>query len=325
MGIKKQSDSLVDTLSEDLINSSEIEGVYLHPDSVRSSISRKLGLENDGMLKEDHYVDGLVDVMLDAIGNCGSPLTADRLFGWHAALFPTGRSGMYKIAVGEWRSGDSPMQVVSGVMGSQKVHYEAPASDRVGEMMDVFMEWANTESLPPFLMAAVAHLWFLTIHPFDDGNGRISRTIADMLISRAEDGGSRYFSVSAEINRNKRRYYEILETTQKRGLDITEWILWFLDITGQAMGAALSKVDRVLEKARYWDRFREVEINERQHKVINRLWDGFDGKLTTMKWAKICHVSQDTALRDIKDLIAKGMLLRGSDGGRSSYYLLSEE
>lgn len=216
------------------------------------------------------------------------------------------------------------MQVVSGALGHERIHYEAPASVDVPAEMEKMMEWCNTADHSPFIMAGVIHLWFVTVHPFDDGNGRISRTLADMLLARLDTDFSRYYSMSAEINRNKKAYYEILERTQKGDLDITEWLLWFFDCLERAIVRASSAVERTVEKAAYWDRFRDVEINERQRKIINRLWDGFDGKLTSSKWAKICRCSQDTALRDINDLISKGMLRNSGEGGRSSNYLLSE-
>ena len=322
LGFSEQCRSLLFAMTEELINSSEIEGVVLNPNSVRSSIARRLGIEDDGLLVEDHYVEGLIDVMLDAVRNCRAPLTDERLFGWHAALFPLGRSGMHRITVADWRKGEEPMQVVSGALGHEKIHYEAPSSDDVPAEMERLIRWCNNDCLPPFIMAAVAHLWFVTIHPFDDGNGRISRTLADMLLSRLDTNSARYYSMSAEINRNKKAYYEILERTQKSDLDITEWILWFFDCLEKAITRASGVIKRTLEKAAYWDKFRDIAINERQRKVINRLWDGFEGKLTSSKWAKICSCSQDTALRDINDLISKNMLRNSGEGGRSANYIL---
>lgn len=324
LGFNEKSQLMLSSMTDELISSSEIEGVTLDPRSVRSSIARRLGVESDGLLAEDHYVEGLVDVMLDAIHNCRVPLTEERFFGWHAALFPTGRSGMYKITVADWRQGEEPMQVVSGAFGHERVHYEAPPTCKVAEEMNRLIEWFNTTSQSPFIVSAVAHLWFVTIHPFDDGNGRISRTMADMALARIDESPTRYYSISAEINRNKKAYYDILERIQKGDLDITEWILWFFSCLEGAIGRASGILERTLQKASYWNRFGCVEINERQRKVINRLWDGFEGKLTSSKWAKICGCSQDTALRDINDLIAKGMLLDSGEGGRSANYLLSE-
>lgn len=324
LGFNDKCHSLLSAMTEELISSSEIEGVLLNPNSVRSSIARRLGIEDDGLLVEDHYVEGLVDVMLDAVRNCQEPLTEERLFGWHAALFPLGRSGMHRITVADWRKGEEPMQVVSGAFGQEKVHYEAPASADVPVEMERLISWCNNTGLSPFIMAAVAHLWFVTVHPFDDGNGRISRTLSDMLLARLDVDSARYYSMSAEINRNKKAYYEILERTQKGGLDITEWLLWFFDCLEKAITRASGVIERTLEKAVYWDHFRDVDINERQRKVINRLWDGFEGKLTSSKWAKICSCSQDTALRDINDLISKGMLRNSGEGGRSANYILPE-
>ncbi len=311
-------------MTEELISSSEIEGVLLNPNSVRSSIARRLGIEDDGLLVEDHYVEGLVDVMLDAVRNCSESLTDERLFDWHAALFPFGRSGMHRITVADWRKGEEPMQVVSGAFGHEKVHYEAPPSDVVPAEMEQLIGWCNSANQSPFIMAAVAHLWFVTVHPFDDGNGRISRTLADMLLARLDEESARYYSMSAEINRNKKAYYEVLERTQKGNLDITEWMLWFFGCLENAIVRASGIIERTLQKAAYWDEFRDVDINERQRKVVNRLWDGFEGKLTSSKWAKICSCSQDTALRDINDLISKGMLRNSGEGGRSANYLLPE-
>ena len=324
LGFGSRSRAQLDAMADELICSSAIEGVSLSVNSVRSSIARRLGIEYDGLLAEDHYVDGLVDVMLDAMKNCREPLAAERMFGWHAALFPTGYSGRIRITVADWRRGDEPMQVVSGAIGFEKVHYEAPASSDVPAEMARFIEWCDSAELSPFMMAAIAHLWFVTIHPFDDGNGRLSRTLADMFMARLSDGGARYYSVSAEINRRKNEYYDVLERTQKGPLDITDWLLWFFGCVEQAILRVSASVARTKEKAAFWDRYRDVEVNERQRKVINRLWDGFEGKLTSGKWAKMCHCSQDTALRDITDLLSKGMLRDSGEGGRSANYLLNE-
>lgn len=322
LGFKDKSRSLLSALTDELLSSSEIEGVRLNPESVRSSIANKLGIENNGLLVEDHYVEGLVDVMFDAIHNKCAPISAERLFDWHAALFPLGRRGMYKITVADWRKGEEPMQVVSGAFGHEKVHYVAPSSDMVPAEMSKLIEWCNTADFSPFIMAAVAHLWFVTIHPFDDGNGRISRTLSDMFLARLDDSYMRCYSMSAEINRNKKAYYDILEKTQKGSLDITEWILWFFSCLENAVTRASATIDTSLQKAQFWERYSEIPINERQRKVINKLCDGFEGKLTSSKWAKICSCSQDTALRDINDLISKGMLRDSGEGGRNAHYLL---
>lgn len=323
LGFREKTNSMVSALSSELLNSSEIEGMQLNPKSVRSSIARRLGLVESNMIAEDHYVEGLVDVMMDAVNNCREPLKAERLFNWHAALFPTGRSGMHPITVAHWRKGEEPMRVVSGAIGRENVHFEAPRSDLVLALMKDFFEWSLNSDVSPFLQAAVSHLWFVTIHPFDDGNGRISRTISDYFLSRLDDEPTRYYSISAQINKEKKAYYEILEKAQKGSMDITEWLLWFFQCVENAIADALDAISTTLEKANFWEKFRDVEINERQRKIINRLWDGFDGHLTSSKWAKICHCSQDTALRDINDLLAKGLLVKSASSGRSSHYMLS--
>ena len=322
IGFENQSQTQLSALTEDLLNSSAIEGIVLNAQSVRSSIARHLGLESDGTLREDHYVEGLVNVMMDALTDNKAPLSEERLFGWHSALFPYGRSGGLIITVADWRKGEEPMQVVSGAFGHEKIHYQAPPSEIVPIEMEKFFEWCNSENHSPFIKAAIAHLWFSTIHPFDDGNGRIGRTITDMFLSRL-DGGGRYYSMSAQINREKSRYYSILEETQKGTLDITPWLLWFFSCLKGAINRTLIITERAVEKTRYWEKHRLTEVNERQRKIINRLWDGFDGKLTTSKWAKICHCSQDTALRDINDLIAKNMLNDSGEKGRATNYILT--
>lgn len=324
LGLNVRNSSSLQAITDELIYSSEIEGVMLNPQSVRSSIARHLGIDYDGVPAENHYIEGLVEVTLDAIRNCDEPLTAERLFRWHIALFPFGCSGMTAITTGNWRQGKEPMQVVSGALGKERVHYEAPPSEGIGKEMENLIEWCNNFEASPFLKSAIAHLWFVTIHPFDDGNGRIGRTIADMLLSIADTPNNRYYSISTEINRSKKEYYEILERTQKGDLDITEWVLWYFEAINKAIRSSLKSIERTLEKSRYWENFQDVKINERQRKVINRLWDGFEGKLTTSKWAKICRCSQDTALRDINDLIARNMLRKSPEGGRSASYLLAE-
>lgn len=320
-GFDNKSETRLSVFTDDLLNSSAIEGIVLNADSVRSSIARHLGMEQDGMLQEDHYVDGLVNVMMDAVTNNGAPLSEERLFGWHSALFPYGRSGGVRITVADWRKGEEPMQVVSGPLGHEKIHYTAPPSESVPAEIKRFINWCNSANHSPFIKAAIAHLWFVTIHPFDDGNGRISRTIADMFLSQV-DGSGRYYSMSAQINREKNTYYSVLEETQKGSLDVTKWLLWFFTCLEKAISRTIDIAARTVEKARYWETHRHTEVNERQRKIINRLWDGFEGKLTTSKWAKICHCSQDTALRDINDLIAKNMLRNSGEKGRASNYTL---
>lgn len=326
LGFDIQSSTSLNIMTEDVLRSSEIEGVILNSDKVRSSIARHLGIETVGLPYPDHYTEGVVQVMMDAVRNNDQPLTHERLFNWHAAIFPTGRSGIYPIQVGAYRTGDEPMQIVSGAMGKEKVHYEAPPSEAVPRMMDEFLDWFNKETdIDPVLKAAVAHLWFVAIHPFDDGNGRLTRTLTDMLLARADGFPLRFYSMSAEILREKKSYYEILEKTTTGSTDITLWLNWFLQIMKSAICRSEATVKRVMQKTSFWQRHREISLNERQVKMVNLLWDGFEGKLTTSKWAKITKASQATALRDITDLIDKGVLVAASDGGRSTNYLLKEE
>lgn len=326
LGFEIQNKTSLDVMTEDVLRSSEIEGEMLNADRVRSSIARHLGIEVEGLPEPDHYTEGVVQVMIDAVRSQDKSLTHERLFNWHAGLFPTGRSGMYPITVGAYRVGTEPMQVVSSAMGREKVHYEAPASDAVPAMMDDFIAWVNEDNgVDPVLKAAVAHLWFVAIHPFDDGNGRLTRTITDMLLAKADGMPHRFYSMSAEILKERKAYYEILEKTTTGTMDITEWLEWFLKTMKAAILHAETTVYRVVKTSSFWQRHREVSMNERQVKVINRLWDGFEGKLTTSKWAKMTKTSQATALRDITDLIEKGILVAAEDGGRSSNYLLKDE
>lgn len=315
--------AMLDTLTADITKSSEIEGEILNRDQVRSSVARHLGIETEGLPEADRYVDGVVQLMLDATQNYMQPLTYERLFNWHAALFPTGRSGAYKITVADWRQGAEPMQVISGAMGKEKVQYQAPDSDNVPNQMKMFLDWANdVQKIDPVLKAAIAHLWFVTIHPFDDGNGRMARTIMDLFLARADEMPHRFYSMSAEILKQRKGYYEILEKTQKGGLDITDWLEWFLDCLEAALIDTEKSISTVLQKAVFWDKHRLVPMNERQIKMVNLLWDGFDGKLTSSKWGKITKSSADTALRDIQDLIAKGVLCKTDERGRSTNYEL---
>ncbi|BEG98887.1 Fic family protein [Bacteroides sedimenti] len=324
LGFDLQNSAMLDALTADITTSSEIEGEILNSDQVRSSVARHLGIEIEGLPEVDRYVDGVVQVMIDATQKYMQPLTAERLFNWHAALFPTGRSGAYKITVADWRQGSEPMQVISGTMGREKVHYQAPDSDNVSYQMQLFLDWANeSQQIDPVLKAAIAHLWFVTVHPFDDGNGRISRTISDLFLARADEMPHRFYSMSAEIRKQRRGYYEILEKTQKGGLDITGWLEWFLDCLESALLDTERAVGTVLQKAAFWDVHRSVSMNERQIKMVNLLWDGFEGKLTSSKWGKITKCSPDTALRDIQDLMAKGVLRKTDEGGRSTNYELT--
>lgn len=327
LGFDLKNSAMLDALTVEITKSSEIEGEILNSEQVRSSVARHLGIEMEGLPEADRYVDGVVQLMMDATQNYMAPLTEERLFDWHAALFPTGRSGIYKITVADWRKGEEPMQVISGAMGKEKVHYQAPDSKDVPEQMQLFFDWANdNQRLDPVLKAAIAHLWFVTIHPFDDGNGRISRTITDLFLARADEMPHRFYSMSAEIRRQRKEYYEVLEKTQRGGLDITGWLEWFLDCLEAALLHTETSIDMVLRKAAFWDRFRLTTMNERQVKMVNRLWDGFEGKLTSSKWGKMAKCSADTALRDIQDLIAKGVLRKAEEGGgRSTNYELTTE
>jgi len=325
LGFEIQNKTSLDVMTEEIVRSSEIEGEILNSDKVRSSIARKLGIEVEGLLNADNYTEGIVQVMIDAVRGSEKSLTHERLFNWHAALFPTGRSGIYPITVAAYRVGKEPMQVISGAMGKEKVHYEAPGSEDVPAMMDEFLSWVNADNnIDPVLKAAIAHMWFVAIHPFDDGNGRLTRTITDMLLAKADGMPHRFYSMSAQILKEKKAYYEILERTTTGSTDITAWLEWFLLTMKSAILYSEHIVQRVVKKASFWQKNREVAMNERQVKVINRLWDGFEGKLTTSKWAKMTKTSQATALRDITDLIDKGILVVSDDGGRSTNYLLKD-
>ena len=324
LGFGVHSTAMLDTLSEDIVSSSEIEGVSLDREEVRSSVARHLGLETEGLPGASHYVEGVVEVMMDAVTNANATLTTERLFGWHSALFPMGRSGAWTIVVGDWRKSAEPMQVVSGPMGKEKVHFQAPDSSDVPGQMDRFLKWVNEEhDIDPVLKAGIAHLWFVTIHPFEDGNGRMARTITDMLMTRADELPHRFYSISAEILERRSQYYDVLEMTQNGNMDITDWIMWFLDTVAASIEKADTKVQAAIEKAKFWDEKGNVEMNDRQRKLINRLLDGFFGKLTSGKWAKIAKCSSDTALRDINDLIKKGVLKKTDAGGRSASYELT--
>lgn len=325
LGFDLQKEAELETLTLDVLKSTEIEGEFLDPEQVRSSVARHLGLDISGLVPSDRHVDGVVEMILDATLQCEKPLTADRLFDWHAALFPTGRSGMHKIVVGNWRDdATGPMQVVSGPMGRERVHFQAPDAGILSREMLDFIEWFNQKGqLDPVIKAAIAHLWFVTIHPFDDGNGRIARAIADMQLARADGSNQRFYSMSAQIRLERKRYYDILEVTQKGNLDVTDWLVWFLDCLTAALEATERTLARVLNKARFWEQHRATALNDRQRLMINKLFDGFEGKLNTSKWAKIAKCSSDTALRDIQDLIEKGMLEKEAAGGRSTHYILT--
>lgn len=326
LGFDLRNEALLDTLTLDVLKSSEIEGEILNPDQVRSSIARKLGMEIAGAVDSDRNVEGVVEMMLDATQNCFQPLTADRLFDWHAALFPTGRSGMYKITVADWRKDTTgPMQVVSGALGKEKVHFQAPHSDLLEKEMTQFLDWFNNDKKTDLVLkAAIAHLWFVTIHPFDDGNGRITRAITDMLLAQSDKSNQRFYSLSAQIRLERKQYYEMLEKTQKGDLNITNWIVWFLTCLSNALKSTETVLTKVLFKADFWRKHSETIINERQKKILNMLLDGFDGKLTSSKWAKMTKCSKDSAVRDINDLILKSILQKEAAGGRSTNYELIE-
>jgi len=326
LGFDLRNEALLDTLTLDVLKSSEIEGEFLNPDQVRSSIARRLGMEIAGSVESDRDVDGVVEMMLDATQNCFKPLTTDRLFNWHAALFPTGRSGMYKITVANWRKdATGPMQVVSGGFGKEKVHFEAPDSLLIEKEMMLFLDWFNNYVKTELVLkAAIAHLWFVTIHPFEDGNGRITRALTDMLLAQSDKSNQRFYSMSAQIRIERKEYYEILEKTQKGSLDITEWIIWFLECLINSLKSTDSVLIRILFKANFWTKHAKTFINERQKKLLNMLLDGFDGKLTSSKWAKIAKCSKDTAIRDINDLIDKTILQKETAGGRSTNYELKK-
>lgn len=324
LGFDLRSEAHLRTLTEDVIKSSEIEGEVLEREQVRSSLARRLGLELGGLVTADRHVEGVVEMMLDATGTFDQPLTEARLCAWHAALFPTGYSGMTRIRVGAWRDDHTgPMQVVSGPIGKEKVHYEAPPAARVAGEMACFLRWFETpDDTDPLLRAGLAHLWFVTVHPFDDGNGRIARAIADMALARSEHTGQRFYSLSTQIRRERDTYYRLLETTQKGELEVTAWLEWFLDCLLRAIEGAGETLAVVLDKARFWERFAKAPLNERQIKVLNRVLDGFEGKLTSSKYAKLVKCSQDTAYRDILDLIERGALCKDASGGRSTSYSL---
>jgi Fic family protein len=311
-------------LTEDVIKTSEIEGEHLSLESVRSSIARRLGVDIGALAPVDRHVEGVVEMVLDATANGQSPITRERLFGWHAAIFPSGYAGMSKISVGAWRDdATGPMQVVSGPIGRQRVHFEAPPADQLETEIEAFLKWANGPARePPLIKAGLAHLWFVTLHPFDDGNGRIARAVGDLFLARADGSPQRFYSLSAQIQRERKAYYDILERTQRSSLDVTAWLMWFLDTLHQAVSEAQLTIDAVLAKTRFWQRWATTPLNARQVKLINRLLDGFDGKLTSSKWAVIAKCSPDTALRDITDLLTHDVLRKTNAGGRSTSYEL---
>lgn len=326
LGFGLQAEATLKTLTLEILKSSEIEGEILDADQVRSSIARKLGIDIAGLIQADRFVEGVVEMMLDATQHFEVPLSEDRLFGWHAALFPTGRSGIHKIVTGAWRDNPShdPMQVVSGPLGREKVHYEAPPAELLSDEMKKFLNWFNSnDGNDPVLKAAIAHLWFVTIHPFDDGNGRIARAITDLLLARADGTSQRFYSMSAQIRKERNAYYDILEQTQKSDLNITPWLEWFLQCLSRALFASEETLSVVLKKAAFWKQHEKTIFNSRQVLMLNKILDGFEGKLTTSKWAKIAKTSPDTALRDIQDLMDKSVLQKENARGRSTNYVLT--
>lgn len=326
VGMALRNQASLAALTEDVVKTSAIEGERLDVESVRSSIARRLGVDIGALAPVDRHVEGVVEMVLDATANCRAPVSRERLFAWHAALFPTGYSAVSKNKVGAWRDDASgPMQVVSGPIGRQRVHFEAPPAERLEAETSQFLDWLNDASNdPPLLKAGLGHLWFVTLHPFDDGNGRIARAIGDLLLARADGSPQRFYSLSAQIQRERMAYYEMLERTQKRSMDVTEWLAWFLDTLHRAVDQAQHTLDAVLTKVRFWRHWATTPSNERQVKLLDRLLDGFEGKLTTSKWAAIAKCSPDTALRDINDLLARGVLRKTDAGGRSTRYELND-
>ncbi len=324
LGFDQQDEAVLNTLTLEIVKSSEIEGEILDLEQVRSSVARRLGIELAGAIESERHIDGIVEMMLDATQRYSLPITKDRLFGWHSLLFPTGWSNMYKITVADWRKDSTgPMQVVSGAMGKEKVHFEAPSSERIDSEIETLIHWIESENeIDPVLKSAIVHLWFITIHPFDDGNGRITRALTEMLLARSDNSVKRFYSMSSQIRIQRKQYYQILEKTQKGTSEITDWILWFLECLKNSFESTSELLSKILIKAEFWKINSKTILNKRQQKMLNKLLDGFDGKLTTSKWGKICKCSQDTALRDIQDLIKKDILQKEKSGGRSTNYEL---
>ena len=322
LGFPLKSEANLNILTLDVIKSNEIEGHILDREQVRSSIARRLGLNIGGLIAADRHVEGVVEMILDATQQYDKPLTEERLFGWHSSLFPVGHSGIHKIKVGNWRdNGSGPMQVISGAYGKERIHYEAPDADLLEEETTAFLKWFNNQqNIDAVIKAAIAHLWFVTLHPFDDGNGRIARAIADMQLARAEESPQRFYSMSAQIRIERNAYYDILERTQKGSLVITEWLQWFLLCLDRALSTTENTLVDVLQKSRFWEFNSGILLNARQQMMTNKLLNGIEGKLTSSKWAKMAKCSQDTALRDIQDLISKEILIKDSTSGRSTSY-----
>lgn len=323
LGLAAKEEATLATLTQDILKSSEIEGEKLDAAQVRSSIARRLGINSAGMVAPGRNVEGVVEMMLDATQQFNKPLTHKRLYAWHGALFPTGHSGMLKIEAGRYRTGE--MQIVSGAMGKEKIHYDAVPAERVKAEMDIFMKWFNSASaIDPVMKAAIAHFWFIIIHPFDDGNGRIARALSDLWLARTDGTKERYYSMSSQIRIERKKYYEILQRAQHSKGDITEWLEWFLHCLRRALIASEATMQNVMRKNEFWKLHEKIEFNVRQRKMLNRLFDGLEGKLQTSKWAKMTKCSSDTALRDIRDLMAKGILRQEASGGRSTNYELAD-
>lgn len=339
LGFAAKEEASLQTLTLDVMKSSEIEGEKLEYNQVRSSIARRLGINIGGLVNTNRNVEGVVEMMLDATQNYLKPLSSERLYGWHAALFPTGYSGLHNIEVGRYRSGE--MQIVSGAMGKERVHYEAIPALNVKSEMDKFLEWFNAStattsisgysknlnenpSLDPVLKAAIAHFWFIIIHPFDDGNGRIARAITDLMLARADGTSERYYSMSSQILIERKEYYEILQKVQHSDGDITDWLYWFLNCLKNSLLTTQSALQQIFSKAEFWRIHEKTVFNERQRFMLNKLLDGIEGKMKSSKWAKMAKCSPDTALRDIQDLMDKGILRKEPQGGRSTNYELVE-
>lgn len=326
LGFDLRNEATLETLTLDVLKSTEIEGEILNPEQVRSSLARRLGMDISGLIPSDRDVEGVVEMMLDATQNYNKPLTKERLFDWHAALFPTGKRGMYKIIVGNWRDDTKgPMQVVSGAMGKEKVHYQAPEASEVEKEMDRFIEWFNSDTkLDPVIKAGVAHVWFVTIHPFEDGNGRVTRALTDMLLAKSDGISQRFYSMSAQISIERKLYYEVLEKSQKGTVEITGWLEWFLQCLHNTLHSSNQVLRKVIYKHKFWNLHAAKLQNVRQKLLLNKLLDGFNGKLTTSKWAKLAKCSTDTALRDIQDLLRKEILVKEIGGGRNTSYKIRD-
>jgi Fic family protein len=327
LGFNLQNEAALLTLTQDVVKNSEIENEILDPDQVRSSIARKLGIDIAGLVPADRHVEGAVEIALDAMQHFNAPLTKERLFSWHAALFPTGRSGMSAITVGHWRDDrEGPMQVVSGPLGRERVHFIAPNASRIEKEMKEFLTWFNDKQvMDPLIKAGLAHLWFVTIHPFEDGNGRLARTLTDLQLARSDGNSQRFYSLSAQIRKERASYYKYLENAQNNDLDVSDWLEWFLTCMEHALTSTSDILAKVLQKTRFWEKHNAIKLNDRQRLMLNKLLDNFTGKLTSSKWAKIAKCSQDTASRDINALIELGILEKEAAGGRSTSYILRED